>query len=184
MFVELNEGLKTIDGCAFNECESLEYVIIPDSVDYLGMSAFADCKSLKYASIGKGVESECDWVFDGCESLEKIDVDPDNGCFSSIDGVMYNKDATVLIKYPEGRSADPFVIPDTVKTIGKDSFTKTKSLLSVTISKNVEKIDETAFGACGSLHSFSVVAENPYYSSENGILYDKEKSTLVRYPSA
>ena len=205
--VELNSGLKTIGekafyGCeswasieipdtvtrigfgSFDSCTSLVSIVVPDSVEYLGSYAFFQCKSLTTAYIGKGVKNDHDQVFVLCKSLEAINVDPNNNHFSSADGVLYNKDATALIRYPEGKAADMFVIPETVTTIGANAFVKCNSLASITISKNVGTIDKDAFDLFDSVQSFSVVTDNPNFSSEDGILYDKGKSTLLRYPPA
>ena len=203
--VKLNNGLKTIGEKAFYECESLTTIeipntvtriefgsfdsctslvsiVVPDSVEYLGDFAFFKCKSLTSAYIGKGVENDQNGVFHLCESLEAIDVDPENMHFSSRDGVLYSKDESVLIRYPEGKAADLFIIPETVTTIAANSFLKCNSLTSVTITKNVVTIDKRALNLFESVESFSVVTDNPNYSSEDGILYDKGKNTLVRYP--
>jgi hypothetical protein len=74
------------------------------------------------------------------------------------------------------------IIPDGVTTIGEDAFHNCESLKSVTIGIGVTKIDKNAFNGCVKLTDISVNMNNPYYSSEDGVLFNKDKTKLVLFP--
>lgn len=73
-------------------------------------------------------------------------------------------------------------IPDSVTSIGVSAFQDCSSLSSITIGRGVTNIGLSAFTACHSLTAFAVSPENAYYSSVNGVLFDKAQATLVQYP--
>jgi hypothetical protein len=67
-------------------------------------------------------------------------------------------------------------------SIGNEAFSDCSSLVSVTIPNSVTSIGNSAFDACGNLTGINVESVNSYYSSENGILYNKSRSIILRYP--
>jgi len=74
-------------------------------------------------------------------------------------------------------------IPNSVKNIGEGAFLGCRGIISVNIPKNVANIGKEAFGWCPDLTSIEVDSDNSLYSSENGVLFDKEKITLICYPA-
>jgi hypothetical protein len=72
--------------------------------------------------------------------------------------------------------------PESITVIGYESFATCPKLTSVTIPKNVKEIGERAFGYCDNLVSINVAEDNQYYSSDDGILYNKDKTELIQYP--
>ena len=93
-------------------------------------------------------------AFSGCRSLESINVDPGNVNYSTIYGILYNKDATSLICCPGAKSTA--AIPNSVTSIGEDAFRNCKSLTSVTIPNSVTSIGDYAFCWCSSLTSVTI----------------------------
>ncbi|MBQ9507313.1 MAG: leucine-rich repeat domain-containing protein [Clostridia bacterium] len=85
--------------------------------------------------------------------LQRFTVDPENPVFSSIDGVLYNKDQTELINYPNMKEGGIFVVPATVKTIGDHAFSHAINLTEVILPDGLERIGESAFcyGSVGSV---------------------------------
>jgi len=143
--VVIGNGVKNIDRKAFAYCTALTDINIPDNVISIGSSAFWVCTSLKNVTVGKGVKSMGGLVFPECRSLENINVSDDNMNYSSADGVLFNKDKTVLIQYPVGRTDTSYAVPDGVTTIGNSSFKGGKSLENITIPKSVTSIGNSAF---------------------------------------
>ena len=200
-------SVTTIGDSAFDYCDILTSITIPDSVTTIGAYAFAEC-----------------------DSLTSIFVDADNPAYSSDSrGALFDKNKTILIQYPIGNTNSSYSIPnsvttigddafcycdiltsitipdsvttigdeaffdcyrltsvtigDSVTTIGDDAFCYCYSLTSVTIPDSVTTIGEGAFSGCDSLTSIFVDADNPAYSSDSrGALFDKNKTILVQYP--
>jgi hypothetical protein len=111
--------VETIGEDAFSYCNNLESIIIPNSVTTIGDHAFYDCENLTSITIPDSVMrigEDAFWgctVFDGCISLQSINVDGSNTAYSSDDGVLFNKDKTELIRCPEGKEGS-YTIPDDV----------------------------------------------------------------------
>ena len=68
----ITRGLKTIGSQAFQGCQNLDYIEIPDTVTYLGRESFILCSKLKYVKLSKGLKSISGFAFENCASLESI----------------------------------------------------------------------------------------------------------------
>ena len=120
------------------------------------------------------------------DALESITVDEDNPKYTSIDGVLFNKDKTHLVFYPKNRSAEEYTIPDGVTYVDTYGPLVAKKLSKLIVSKDVETFshhaDSNAFYNTESLKEIEVVEENQNYSSQDGVLYDHDKTTMIIYP--
>ena len=202
----IGSGVTSIGNEAFRYCSSLTSITIPNSVTSIGSEAFYGCSSLTSATIGSGVTSIGNEAFDNCDKLNQINVDTANTVYSSENGVLFNKDKTELIRYPEGKadtsysipnsvtyivyrafygcgSLTSITIPDSVTSIGTQAFLYCDSLTSITIPNSVTRIGSYAFNGCKKLTQINVDKANTAYSSENGVLFNKEKTELIRYPA-
>lgn len=129
-------------------------VLIPSILDGytvtgIGVSAFYDCYKITSITIPDSITTIGESAFDGCTGLTSITVSSGNTNYSSIDGVLFNKDATVLVQYPIGNTATSYVIPDSVTKIGMGAFYGCTSLTEINISSNVESIGDIAFSNTG-----------------------------------
>jgi len=136
------------DGGAFSGCTSLAEIDIPDSVTSIGGSVFSNCTSLESITIGSGVESLGDEWIASCRRLENITVSPENKTYSSVDGVLFNKDKSELSAYPIGNKRSSYTIPDGVEKIGKKAFYGCRYIESLTIPVSVAEIEASALGNC------------------------------------
>ena len=148
--LEIEEGVTSIGKEAFYRFDKLTSVSIPNTVTSIGMCAFYECKSLTTIEIPASVESIGVNTFYWDDSLQAINVDPNNPSYSSIDGVLFNKDQTELIRYPGGRTGG-YEIPDSVTYISKSAFAFCTGLTSIGIPEGVTRIGEFAFQVCEGL---------------------------------
>ena len=146
--------VTSIGYAAFRYCSSLTSVTIPNSVTSIGDDAFFGCSSLTSVTIPNSVTSIGESAFSNCSSLENINVDPENNNYSSIDGIVYNKNATNLISCPGAKIS--VTIPNSVTSIGNYAFYGCSNLTSVTIPNTVTSIGNYAFRECSSLTSVTI----------------------------
>ena len=122
---------------AFYQHKSLVSIVLPNSLKIFEGCPFYRCYSLRELEIPASVEKiDGNPVF-RCSSLENITVHPDNLFFSSVDGILFNKEQTKLIAYPEGKTAESYTIPETVTEIDGDAFGYRAQFKKLTIPVNV-----------------------------------------------
>ncbi len=226
--VTIPSSVTSIGVSAFNGCTGLTSATLPNGVTSIGGFAFSDCKGLTSVAISSSVASIGVSAFAACTNLRTFEVDSLSLAYSSIDGVLFNKDQSALIRYPEGR-AGPYTIPGSVGTIGQRAFSGCTGLTSVTIPdglasigerafsgctgligvaipdrvfsiedgafagctsltrlaipKSVTSIRQFAFGGCTRLGAIEVDSLNLAYSSSEGVLFNKARTTLLSYPA-
>ncbi|MCD7742174.1 MAG: leucine-rich repeat domain-containing protein [Ruminococcus sp.] len=144
-------AVTDIGNYAFDSCNSLISVTIPDSVVDIGSYAFYCCENLTTVEIPDSVENISDRAFLDCKSLTSITVDPYSEYYSSTDGVLYNRDPyskeqTSLILCPGGK--DSVTITDTVTSIEYKAFENCEKLTSLVIPDTVTTIADSAFDGC------------------------------------
>lgn len=141
----LPDTITSIGEMSFYGMAILKEITIPDSVKTIGMGAFAGCLSLTDIVISDGVVSIGDLALYSCISLENINVSANNENYCSIDGVLFNKDATILIQYPAGRIQFEYTIPEPVETICEGAFEGQKDIRTLTIHKNLKTVGNSNF---------------------------------------
>ena len=135
--IDIPNSVTSIGSSAFGNCSGLTSVTIGYSVTSIEDYAFEDCSSLTSVTIPNSVTSIGEWAFEDCTGLTSIDVASDNSNYCSEDGVLFNKDKTTLIQYPEGKQG-AYTIPNSVTSIGRSAFSGCSSLTSVTIPNSVQ----------------------------------------------
>ena len=180
--ITIPNSVTSIGGEAFRGCTGLTSITIPNSVTSIGDYAFYKCTGLTSITIPNSVTSIGDLAFEDCTGLTSINVASDNNYYSSNNGVLFNKKKTALIRYPEGKSQTSYTIPNSVTRIGYGAFRGCTGLTSITIPNSVTSIASWAFDGCTGLTSINVASGNNYYSDNNGVLFNKKKTELIRYP--
>lgn len=159
-------------------------VTIPDSITKINSTAFYNCKELTEITIPSTVTQIGDSVFLGCSKLSKINVSNKNEAFCSENGVVLNKDKSKLIMCPPAFPQTTFQVPKTVTGISESAFLGCSGLTNIIISDNVTEVPTISFTGCNKLATISVSTANKYFSSESGILFNKDKSQLLFCPVA
>lgn len=157
--IKIPGNVTSIGDMAFYNCEKLAEVTISDGVTTIGNSAFYGCHLLT-VTLPKSITTLGNSVFIMNSVLKSIDVDSENPNFSSENGVLYNKDKTVLVMCPNGKKGE-FIIPDHVTTIGDYAFHYCASVTSMTIPSSVTNIGKYAFYYCNFLTSLTCRSKTP-----------------------
>ena len=176
--IVIPNSVKTIGYSAFWHCKSLESITIPNSVETIAGFAFYCCDSLKNVMISKSVKNIGDNAFDECGALESINVSSENEKYSSIDGILYSKDFSTLIRYPAGKTNTNFSIPNNVTKIYKSAFSSSTILSSVMIPNSVTEIGKSAFYQCTSLINVEL-SEGVEYIGESAFSYCRLLSNIT-----
>ena len=145
-------SVTTIKEMAFSGCSRLEKIDMP-LVTYIGDDAFSGCSSLKSVFIPTYCTSIGIRAFAECSSMKEIIVNEDNRYYSSLYGVLYDKNKEILVCCPGSKTS--IDIPSTVTTIGNNAFNGCLLLTSIDIP-HVTTIDESAFYGCKSLASVNM----------------------------
>ncbi len=153
--VTIPNSLTSIGEEVFLGCYSLTSVTIPNGVTSIGTRAFVGCSALTNVTIASSVTNIGDFAFASCSSLAAISVDAENPSFSSVGGILFNKDLTVLIQYQISREG-AYTIPSTVTTIKDLAFFSCHGLTGVTIPDSVTTIGNSAFQYCYGLTNMVV----------------------------
>lgn len=202
--ITLPNSITSIGSTAFQNCIGLTNLIIPNSVISIGVSSFNGCTSLNNLMLGTSVTTIGDNAFNGCTKLASITipaslstigsksfanwwgvkefiVDSDNLSYSSVDGVLFNKNKTTLILFP--KDAITYTIPGTVTTIGGEAFQYNFGVNRVVIPASLTTIVDDAFGSCRGLTEFVVNPGNVNFSTLDSCLFNKNHSALIIYPA-
>lgn len=167
--IVIPNSVRLIQSDAFYKCFALKNISIPDSLSYIESRAFAGCTSLTDVALPDGVKMIGSSAFHSCTALKSITI-PKN--VTKIEKDVF-KQCTSLVNV---------TISDSVKLIDRDAFSECSNLKNITIPKGVTEIKSDAFFKCIRLENIYVEKENPNYSSEDGVLFDKSKTKLILCP--
>lgn len=148
--------VSAIGYAAFRYCRNVTSVTIPNSVNTICSTSFVLC-GLSSITIPESVNLiQLPGAFGICPRLQEINVEEGNNEYCSISGVLFDKGATVLLKYPLASSRTSYAIPSSVTTIEESAFEDASNLVSVTIPNSVTSIADCAFRNIGSLTSITI----------------------------
>ena len=157
--VTIENGVTSICAEAFSYWHNLVNITIPESVISIDITAFQHCSK-----------------------LTSITVDQANKSYMSKEGVLFTKDGNELIVYPKGKAETSYKVPDGVTHIYYDAFSECKNITSIEIPNSVIDINVIALYSCLNLSEINVDEKSQIYSSENGVLFNKDKTKLLVYP--
>ena len=173
------EGIEVIGRGCFERYkgeaqDELEEIVLPDTVRKINKDAFSGNWNLKSVRLSENLENIPSGAFAHCESLEtlhipasvtdlslqsltaalkELDVDENNPCYCSLDGVLFSKDQKALLFFPRKLAMKSYTVPDGVEHITESAFAYNPSLEEIKLSESVQTIGEYAFAHCESLRS-------------------------------
>ena len=150
--IKLPNTAKIVGMYSLSHCDNLKSVSLPEACTSVLYNAISECDLLETVHIPASVKD-----FDGtnltdCNNLKSVTVDVENKYYKSVDGVLFTKDGSILIKYPAGIEESAYTIPNGVTTIGDHAFAST-SLVNVQFPEGLKKIENSAFSWCDNLKS-------------------------------
>ena len=165
--VTIPGSVTSISFHAFSYCTGLTSVTISDGVAIIDSFAFFECTGLTTITIPASVNRIVNSAFFLCSSLTEINVAPSNLDFSSLEGVLFDKDCIDLVLYPRGRQG-AYSVPDGTIFISDSAFSGCLGLTSVTIPDDVYSISTGSFWDCSNLTSVTFEsATAPFFGTNS-----------------
>ena len=134
------QGVTRIEKFTFLGCDSIESITLFQGITYIGTEAFGACGKLETVVIPATVTTIEYGAFTRCFSLLSIDVAPENIAYTSIEGVLYNKELTELVAYPMGKTDKTFSVPQGITSIVKGAFAYNQNLDTLNLPKSLNTI--------------------------------------------
>ncbi len=170
-----------IDGVLFSKDENMLLVYpegkpeamyaIPDGTASIGTYAFSYCDNFTVITMPASVTSIGDYAFAYCDGLHSITIP---GSVTSVG----------MRAFGSCKSLASVTVSNGVASIGSSAFSNCASLLSIHIPASVTSMGSDVFGYCDSLVNVTVDANNTVYCDVDGVLFNKDKTTLYTYPAA
>jgi hypothetical protein len=170
-------NVTNIGAQAFDYCSGLTSVTIVNGVTSIGDEVFYSCPDLTSVMIPASVTKIGDQVFDMCFSLTAITVDTNNSFYSSMNGVLFDKNQTTLMQFPEAVGGS-YTIPRSVTSIVDYAFDQCTKLTSVTVPGSVTNIGIGAFQDCSGLTSLFFQGNAPAAVEE---LFEDDNEGITVY---
>ncbi len=192
--ITIPDSVTSIRRAVFRGCSGLKSITIPNSVSEIEDYVFYDCSGLTSITIPTGVISISDYAFVYCTGLTSIKI-PNSvtyigtnaffGC-TSLTSITIPNSVTEIgdVAFGKCTGLTNITIPNSVTEIGDSAFYGCTGLTSITIPSGVTKIENRAFENCTNLATISVNSGNSTYSSQNGVLFNKNKTEILAFPCA
>ena len=148
---------------------AIEEITIPEKFTTLPKGLFQDCDNLKTVHLPDTLKEINHYAFAFCDNLESIEIP---------EGVTELK-STVFAVCPRLKSVK---LPDTLIKINGGAFDWCTGLETITLPASVKEINENPFTGCTALKDIKVSGENPFFSSQDGVLFNQKEKKLVTYP--
>lgn len=172
----------------FSVAEKMTKVTLSEGIEEIAKGCFSRCSSLEEVNIPASVTTIGDGVFATCEKLAKITVPEENQNYAVQEDVLYNKDKTKIIYYPQGKTEETVTLASTLKEVGGACFSGNKSLKKIILPTELEKYDPTAIDGCTNFAEYEIGDEAINYMTIDGLLCTKIAGTdeckLVSFPIA
>ena len=153
-WVTISEGIESIGVRAFNGCDGLKEIHLPDTLTSLGSKAFSNCKGLTEVELPAGLKTlGAENPFALCDNLTKMTIrgDAEESVLEVRDGMLVDREKQRLICYLRTSRDGSFTVPGDIRVIGNAAFLGCTDLTKVTLSEGIEMIEDSAFKQCYSI---------------------------------
>lgn len=160
-------------------------ISLPEGLETVHYYAFASCSNLTTISFPASASQIDELVLEDCNELASISVDINNPYYRSAEGELWDKDQTILLRYPPQKNSEYAITSTNCVTIAQCAYQGAQHLKSISIGPYVEIIGASAFEGCTALTEFIVHESNPDFMADDGVLIAKENGipkTVIRYP--
>lgn len=164
--VTVEKGIKSVSNQMFADCTSLNEIVLPNSIESIGRRAFLNCSALESFELPDSIDTIADYAFYGCSGINNL----------SISAKTIGDYAFSICSQLESVS-----FSDNLETIGDEAF-KSTCLSEVSIPSAVSDIGERAF-ATNKIEKINVEEDNQYYTSIDGVLFNKSETEIIDYPN-
>ena len=164
--VTVENGIKSVSNQMFADCNSLNEIVLPNSIESIGRRAFLNCQALKKFQLPDSIETIADYAFYSCSQLKSLSISAKTigdyafSFCSELESVNFS---------------------DKLEIIGDESFNST-GLSEVSVPSAVSHIGERAF-ATNKIEKITVDENNQYYTSIDGVLFNKSETEIIDYPN-
>ncbi len=182
--IDFSDGVKEIKEAAFSYCSALEEIHLSKVLTKIGKEAFYACSSLTEITLPKKLINIGEDAFGACKALKEIKVEAGNAAFTSIDGVLFNKEKTTLLTFPFANTAN-YQVPVGTTKIAPSAFSECNKLASIQFPNTLIEIGSEAFYKCLKLenitlpNSITAVGEGAFYGCEGLLLVELSKSMTI-----
>lgn len=182
--IDFSDGVKEIKEAAFSYCSALEEIHLSKVLTKIGKEAFYACSSLTEITLPKKLINIGEDAFGACKALKEIKVEAGNAAFTSIDGVLFNKEKTTLLTFPFANTAN-YQVPVGTTKIAPSAFSECNKLASIQFPNTLIEIGSEAFYKCLKLenitlpNSITAVGEGAFYGCEGLLLAELSKSMTI-----
>ena len=159
-----DKPVQVLAAKAFENCDLLTGITLPSTIMRIESAAFNNCKNLTRVNYLGTIENWCNIV--------------------GLDNIMYYGANNRTLVVDGNEIAGEVVVPDNVTTIPAGAFYKCDKITAITIGSSIINIDLSAFYGCSKLENITIDEHNTVYVSQDGILYNKEKTDIVHVPEA
>ena len=189
---QLENGVLTVSGSGampalereYTEQEraSIETVILDPAVTSLDAGAFRGCTRLRAITLPEGLSAVGAAAFDGCR-LETITL-PASVTQVAEGAFLGCNTRSLLLCFPAAKSSRGYRVPEGVTSIADGAFSGYQLTDTLYLPASLQEIGTAALSRCYGLAAIKVDGACPAFTAADGVLYDKDKRVLLRYPSA
>lgn len=188
-YIHLPKSLKTLGRRAFSRCYNLAFIEFNDCLENVGEKCFDFCERLKYLQFGSGLSFIHPSAFNNCSQLAEIHINNENGSYTTVSGMLFDKKMERLVRCPENYNSDMVTLPETIKVIDQWAFSRCMRIIDIVLPKGLQQVKAYAFKDCFNINSltlynaiteFDTTALDGWQEGQS-VLMGKQFHPVIRY---